>query len=79
MIYIGPGDDEGIRIYRDGQKVAADKEKTSTSKPAGDGMIVAGRRFTNLNGYYASVSLDEVLFFNSILNEEDVNAIYRLV
>ena len=67
---------ESIRMDR---KVAEDNEKTSLVKATGDGMIVAGRRFTNLDGSYASFSLDELLLFNSMLNAEDVNAIYSLV
>ena len=79
MSYIGPEDGQGIRIYQDGQKVAEDKEKTSSGMVApGDGMIVAGRRLKNDNYLYASFNLDELLFFNSALDAEDVDAIYRL-
>ena len=78
MNYMGPEDGQGIRIYRDGRGVAEDKEKTSSSMAAPrDGMIVAGRLFTNTYNLYATFNLDELLFFNSVLNEE-VNAIYKL-
>ena len=79
MSYIGPEDGQGIRIYQDGQKVAEDKENTSSGMVVpGNGMLVAGRRLNDDDYWYASFNLDELLFFNSALDAEDVDAIYRL-
>ena len=66
-------------IYQDGQKVAAGTQKHLTMADyPGDGMLVAGRMLTNTDNSYSTFNLDELLFFNSVLNEEEVNAIYRL-
>ena len=44
----------------------------------GDGMLVAGRKLKDADYWYVSFHLDELLFFNSVLDVEDVDAIYRL-
>ena len=78
MNYIGPEEGEGFAIYKDGQKVAEGKKKTASAKTTGDGMIVAGRLFTDTKSYYSSVQLDEMLLFNRVLTAEEANGIYNL-
>ena len=78
MNYIGPADGQGIVIYQDGRKVAADTQKYLIMGQPGDGMLVAGRMLTNTDNSYSTFNLDELLLFNSVLNEEEVNTIYRL-
>ena len=78
MNYIGPADGQGIVIYQDGRKVATDTQKYLIMGQPGDGMLIAGRMLINTDNSYSTFNLDELLFFNSVLNEEEVNAIYRL-
>ena len=78
MNYIGPEHGQGIVIYQNGQEVAADTQKYLIMGQPGDGMLVAGRMLTKTDNSYSTFNLDELLFFNSVLNEEEVNAIYRL-
>ena len=76
MNYIGP--EEGIRIYQDGQEVADRRVKIVFRNQPGDGNLVAGRRFTNWDIYYAIIKLDELLFLNNILQANEVKEMYDL-
>ena len=75
--YIGPNDGQGIRIFYDGQEVASDTSKYATSKPAGDGRIVVGRLLTNRNfdHDYASITIDEFIFFNRFLKVDEIETL----
>ena len=76
MNYIGPKDGEGVRIYYDGEEVASRTTKSSNSYSPGDGKIVVGRFYTNLNGLYASVQVDELIFFNQTLSNDTIGLLY---
>ena len=75
--YIGPDNGEGIKIYKDGIEVASDTTKVATPRSARDGRIVVGRYYTNYDGYYASVQVDELIYFNSVLTSAEVQSIYN--
>ena len=49
----------------------------STYQP-GDGRIVVGRYYTNKDQRYASVELDDLVFFNSSLTVPDIEKISQL-
>ena len=68
--FIGPNNGQGISVYQDGQHKgnATTKDSTSSSDPS-IGRIVIGRL---LNGHYASVQVDELLFFNQTLTESEI-------
>ena len=74
---MGTGDKEGIRIYYDGTEVTSNTTKREWSGPAGDGRIVVGRYYKNYDSYYASVQVDELIYFNVSLNTDDVQSIYN--
>ena len=74
--YIGPNDGQGIIMYYDGAVVVSDTSKYLVSRSAGDGRIVVGRRFTNSNQHYASVQVDELIYFNQVLTGAEVQSIY---
>ena len=76
MNYIGPNDGEGVRIYYDGEEVASGTTKSSSSYSAGDGKITVGRYYTNVNTLYASVQVDELVFFNQTLSNDNINLLY---
>ena len=74
-IYIGPNDGEGITLYMDGEEVASDMEKYIASYSAGEGSIVVGRYYTDQDRNYASVMVDELIFFNHSLTLEKIKAL----
>ena len=75
--YIGPNDGEGIRGYVNGVEVASDTTKTNASHSAGDGRIVVGRFKTDTDLSYASVHVDELIYFEASLTNDDVQSIYN--
>ena len=75
--YIGPNDGEGFRIYYNGTEVAKKQGKRVRSHAAGDGRIVVGRQYTNSDRNYASVEVDELIYFNAALTSDDVQSIYN--
>ena len=44
---------------------------------AGDGRIVVGKRQTDANQDFASVQVDELIFFNQALTDEEIKSIYN--
>ena len=70
--YIGPYNGQGIRVYYNGQGVVSDTDKDGGPYPAGDGRIVVGRFFTDKDIGYASMQIDELIFFNKTLSTTDI-------
>ena len=70
--FLGPNDQEGISIYQNGQHVGNHTTINQSSTNAPDGKIVIGRVFTEINNFYASVQVDELLFFNQTLTEAEI-------
>ena len=75
--YIGPNNGEGITIYYNGVKVVSDKYKDTRSLTAGDGRIVVGRLYTDQDQDYASVEVDELIYFDTALTSDDVQLIHN--
>ena len=70
---IGPNEGPGISIYQDGEHKGNDITSPSLSYNQGDGKIVIGRFYTGPdNPYYASVEVDQMLFFNEPLTEAEI-------
>ena len=62
-----------IRLYQDGVYVYADSPKSNGEfRLSGDGRVVIGRNYTRWNCGYASVEVDELLFFNQLLPETKI-------
>ena len=55
----------------------SDTTKSGGPYSAGDGRIVVGRCYTDDNGEYASVQVDELIFFNQPLSTVEIQAIYN--
>ena len=70
--FLGPNDEEGIRIYENGKHVGNHTIITQSSTTESNGRIVIGRAFTEINNYYASVQVDELLFFNRSLTKQEI-------
>ena len=74
--YLGPNNGQGIRIYYNATEVGSDTSKTVETKVAADGRIVVGRALTNYNHFYASIHIDELIFFNQALSLEEIRTIH---
>ena len=74
--YLGPNNGQGIRIYYNGTEVGSDTSKTEEVKVAADGRIVVGRALTNYNHFYASIDIDELIFFNQALSLKEIRTIH---
>ena len=76
--YIGPNNGQGIKIYLNGWLAV-----TQTTRPGmnsfgnGDGGIVVGRLLKNQDKGYASVLVDELIYFNMALNDQQMNGLYE--
>ena len=70
--YIGPNNGHGIRIYYNGMEMASDTVKSEASYSPGDGRIVVGKIFTNENHLYATMEVDDLIFFNHHLTFEEI-------
>ena len=65
-------------MFINGAEVARDTEKNPRSYSGGDGRIVVGRRYTDQDKNYASVEVDELVYFNAALTNDHVQSIYNL-
>ena len=77
--YIGPNDGEGIRVYYDGIEVASYTTSGSGLNLSGVGRIVVGREYTDVNFYYTTLHLDELIFFNRSLTSDEITALATAV
>ena len=71
--YLSPSEGGAVRIYLDGVQAGSGGTKNATSLSPGEGRVVVGRAYTDLDVHYASVDIDELLFFNEKLNEDIFN------
>ena len=73
--YIGTDDGEGVTMSINGREVASDADKYTFSHSAGDGRIVVGRweKDTDLDNNYSGVHVDELIFFNQTLTQQEIN------
>ena len=74
--YIGPNDGEEIRVYYNGQEEVNGVTADAT-RSAGDGRIVVGRRYIDEDSQYASMQIDELIFFNKALSTTDIERLYN--
>ena len=66
----------GIWMFVNGAKVDSDTSGLGTSRSTGDGRIVVGRSYTDQDKLYASVQVDDMIYFNQALINEDINKLY---
>ena len=70
--YLGPGAGEGIRVYYDGTLTGNDDTERLMTFPAGVGKVALGRLYTDRNGNYPGVDVDELMFFNESLSVQQI-------
>ena len=76
--FTGLGDGEIFKTYCDGTICDEDDDWSfDVITGPGNGIVVIGRSYTNLHNGYASVELDELLFFNLALEVQEVEALYQ--
>ena len=73
--YVGPNNGDDFSIYHNGNflfNLTSLVDPTTKPFNPSDGRIVIGRIRTDLNIRYASVQVDELLFFNQSLTEQEI-------
>ena len=75
--FLGPNNEEGIRIYQNGKHVGNHTTITQASTSESNGRIVIGRAFTEVDLQYSSVEVDQLLLFNLALNEAEITLLSR--
>ena len=78
--YIGPNNGQGIRMFVDGQEVATGTTRVSRVSSGGDGRVVVGKLFANdISEKYASVQVDELIFFNQALSIDQIRTLNTVI
>ena len=77
--YIETNNGQGISLYYNGQEVVSDTNKHGGPSSTGDGRIVVGKRYKNLDDVFGSFQVDELIFFNETLSSDNINALYNAV
>ena len=75
--YIGPDNGQGIQIHLNGVLAVSDNTKSTGTYQSGDGRVVLGRQFIDDDSHYVSVDVDELLFFNETLSDQDIQYISK--
>ena len=70
--FIGPENGEGIKFYLDGMLTGSDDTGEAETHTPGNGRVVLGRVYTDEDDLYGGVALDELLFFNQTLSEQEI-------
>ena len=60
---------DSVVIYHDGAELGSSTHKTLYNSNAGTGIVVIGKHFVQLEQDFASVMVDELLFFNRYLTQ----------
>ena len=69
---------ERYSVYYDGTLQNTDYTSSDIRQTPGNGHVVVGKRWKNVDGFYTSVELDELVFFNRSLDELEIQALYQL-
>ena len=77
--YIGLNNGEGTRMFIDSVEVSSATTKDTGLHSPGDERIVVGRWYKDKDDKYASVQIDELIFFNNLLSSEEVHLLYSAV
>ena len=66
-----------FEVYVNAQQTLADITKFGQKTTFGDGRIVLGRAYSEVNNYYTSMVVDEVEFFNEWINPRENRDLYQ--
>ena len=73
--YGGPDNREGFTTYFNGRSVISDSRKNGDNNSPGNGRIVIGRAFTEIDDFYSSMEMDALLLFNRFLTSAQISLI----
>ena len=76
--FIGPNSGEGIQAFSNGAFISQHQSGAEGDHPDSDGQMVIGRRYPNRSIDYAHVEVDELIFFNEALSNEEVRELYNM-
>ena len=77
--FIGPSVTQGFRVYNDGVQVGGNSRvERGLIHAEGDGRIMFGRFYTDVNERYASAHMDELLLFNQVLTEAEISKLGQI-
>ena len=79
LVYRGPAEGEGIRLYVDGLPAGDDTSRNpvTTTAPA-DGRLKISKLFEGGNAQKTPTTIDELLFWNRQLSQAEITAIKNL-
>ena len=77
--YIGPNNGQGIEIYHNGVQIRNDATKSGATRSSGDCKVVIGRLYADTDDWYGSVDVDELLFFNQKLTDQEIQDIRNMI
>ena len=70
--------DEGFEVYQDGGLVEAELNMGIIDATPGDGKLVLGKQYTDEDYKNVNMDLDELVFFNRKLTEQEVLKLYNV-
>ena len=66
-----------LSAYINTQEVLKDSTKVPKDTASGDGRIVLGRAFSEIDDFYTSMAVDEVVFYNEWLDPSEIDELFR--
>ena len=67
----------GFSLYVNGVLALTDITKYLRNTKFGDGRIVLGRAYSEVNNYYTSMEVDQVEFYNEWLTPQEIVILYK--
>ena len=74
-VFRGPSNGQGIRVYKDGIYENAGSQKASWSTGTPSGVLKIGRLFEGSDAKYSRAQVDELMFWNRQLSEDEIRTI----
>ena len=71
------GFDERFQVFYDGALLDPSYSDVINPSPPENGQVVIGRHYVDGDYDYVSVELDELVFFNRALEDQEIQALYQ--
>ena len=78
MIFHGSNEGQGFSVYHDGSSIKHDSNKSDKNYTESSGTVIIGKRFTDRDGDYGSVMVDELTFWDRQLLLEEIQGIVTM-
>ena len=78
LVYHGPSDGQGMSVYHDAALLKHDASKTPKNHTESSGTVIIGKRHTDRDGDYGSVTVDELTLWDRHLLPEEIQAIVAM-